>query len=340
MSIVGKILAVLNVLAAAGFVYLAASDWGKRENWTYTVYRFDLAMDGLPVDDTQGDPDGTPLVEKLGDKTLQELFKGVGGSPAGKTQLAEVKRVHDKLLQRFQAGDEKTRRDMLLPLARSPGERETIQAAKADQLLNLFEEEFKKPFKQPHEEQPSQKNEPEARRQAIAHLLVNQDLAGSEFERVQVVIGFKAFAAELNSQAAAVRDISQTVAAAIYRDRSAFEKQYRYQIGELQGLAQHLADRAAELQKKNKLVADHEILVKARQTDITDLKDKLEQARQESQKVLKELGAEQKRLFDAQNSVAKALAENAQLERNLRSLEKVDKPVEKAPEKTDKPVEK
>ena len=52
MSILGKLLAVGNVLVAVGFLSLAAMDWAKRHAWTYAVYRHELALTGLPIDDS------------------------------------------------------------------------------------------------------------------------------------------------------------------------------------------------------------------------------------------------------------------------------------------------
>src|SRR6516162_5064935 len=39
MSLFGKILAVVNIFAAAAFFYLVAADWGERQKWTYAVFR-------------------------------------------------------------------------------------------------------------------------------------------------------------------------------------------------------------------------------------------------------------------------------------------------------------
>src|SRR5262245_7402756 len=97
MSMLGKVLAILNVLAAIAFVALAATAWGKRPNLTYAVFRHELVITGLPVDETEADPIGNAaIVDQLGEKTLEDLFRSVGGQPV-KTQREEVKRLHDKL---------------------------------------------------------------------------------------------------------------------------------------------------------------------------------------------------------------------------------------------------
>jgi hypothetical protein len=38
MSALGKLLAVLNVLAAIAFVVIAGMDWGQRQRWAYAAY--------------------------------------------------------------------------------------------------------------------------------------------------------------------------------------------------------------------------------------------------------------------------------------------------------------
>src|SRR5438876_11316199 len=91
MTILGKLLAIANVLAAVGFLYLAATDWAIRHKLTYAVYRHELALTGLPVDDQESEStDDAPHIDRLSEKTLQDVFKG--GTPV-KTQKEEVQRV-------------------------------------------------------------------------------------------------------------------------------------------------------------------------------------------------------------------------------------------------------
>jgi hypothetical protein len=92
MSIFGKVLAFLNILAALGFLLLAILDWGARANWQYMNWRYDLYSDGLPLNDTEKTLDGDRIDEMLDQKTLSDIFTTIGGSPP-KTQVDEVKRV-------------------------------------------------------------------------------------------------------------------------------------------------------------------------------------------------------------------------------------------------------
>ena len=106
MSLFGKILAFLNVLAAVAFFSLAAMDWGKRQAWAYDLYRHDLAMKGIPVTEDETDKDGVLRVEGLTQKTLQEMFQQVGGNPV-KTQRGEVEAVRTRLQARLEETDPK-----------------------------------------------------------------------------------------------------------------------------------------------------------------------------------------------------------------------------------------
>src|SRR5262245_44888888 len=65
MSLFGKILAVLNVLAAIAFVVLAAMDYQRRQDWSFAVLRHDIALRGLPVNEDEKDREGNLLVREL-----------------------------------------------------------------------------------------------------------------------------------------------------------------------------------------------------------------------------------------------------------------------------------
>ena len=91
MTWFGKTLAVLNVVAALAFVYLAFQDYAKREAWAYANFVHDVAVNGLPLDANAKDDRGGPLVYDLADQTKKEWFGGNGGPVS--TQVDEVNRV-------------------------------------------------------------------------------------------------------------------------------------------------------------------------------------------------------------------------------------------------------
>src|SRR5258708_6061619 len=90
MSLFGKLLAILNVLVAIGFVALAVMDWQARPQWTHAVFLHERAIEGLPLDNTERDPDGNLIAEDLTDKTQAAIL---GGGAKAKTQVEEVNRV-------------------------------------------------------------------------------------------------------------------------------------------------------------------------------------------------------------------------------------------------------
>jgi hypothetical protein len=108
MSLFGKILAVLNVFAVVGALALMAMNYSKRQSWEYAVFRQDLMINGLPLDDKETDGQQNLVVEKIGEKTQQDLFKQASPSTPVATQEAEVNRVKGQLSSQIQsAGDKK-----------------------------------------------------------------------------------------------------------------------------------------------------------------------------------------------------------------------------------------
>jgi hypothetical protein len=150
MSLLGKILAVLNVLAVAGFFALALLDYGKRQAWSYAVFRQDLTLKGLPLDKDERDAEGRPVVDLIGESTKKDLHKG---QPGPTTQEEEVKRYQADVQSRTQAtggGPKQTAYEayLLLPFAQTNAQRERLLAyrywlddpAKVKELKDLFAE--------------------------------------------------------------------------------------------------------------------------------------------------------------------------------------------------------
>jgi hypothetical protein len=114
MSTLGKILLVLNFLAAAGLIYVATQDWARRQEVTSSALRFQLLKNGLPFEvassDTASDTDsvatrielpGGIVVDSIRPELLQLYFQGAdggskfassGGTPPA-TQLDEIRRI-------------------------------------------------------------------------------------------------------------------------------------------------------------------------------------------------------------------------------------------------------
>jgi hypothetical protein len=114
MSLFGKILAFLNIFAVLGTVSLMAMSYAKRQSWQYAVFRQQLMVDGLPLDDKQVDEQGEPLVALVGEKTQQDLFKQVSPSTPVATQVAEVDRVKQELDNQIRSAPDKKKQIYLL----------------------------------------------------------------------------------------------------------------------------------------------------------------------------------------------------------------------------------
>jgi hypothetical protein len=113
MSILGKILAILNIFAVIGALALMAMAYGQRQAWQYAIYHEDLMLKGLPVGENETDPLQQKSVELLDEPTLKTLFPS--GNPV-KTQLAEVSRVKSALEQQINSAGDK--RKQLVALSR------------------------------------------------------------------------------------------------------------------------------------------------------------------------------------------------------------------------------
>ena len=105
MSMLGKILLVVNFFVAAGLAYLIAQDWAARQSVTAVVARSALTLDGLPVekrptaDDIRVDAEvgGLHVVETIRPQMLADHFRGTDGGPAFG---GEVKHSQEEELQR------------------------------------------------------------------------------------------------------------------------------------------------------------------------------------------------------------------------------------------------
>jgi hypothetical protein len=149
MSILGKILAILNVFAVLGAVYVLAVNYAKHRTWEYAVFRQDLLIHGLPIDRAERDNQGHLLFEDIGPETQKSLLPS---SPV-LTQQDEVERVRNDLRGKIQAVNDKKQQiplyaRVLTPLAVSAGQRERLLAYQAHlrneetikRLKGLFEE--------------------------------------------------------------------------------------------------------------------------------------------------------------------------------------------------------
>jgi hypothetical protein len=133
-----KFMAFMNVVVALVFLYLASIDYFARQPWIYEVFRAELAIDGLPVDEKDHGPRrvDVPLYHDIDDATLKDMFAKAGGNPIKgsetivRTQIDEVKRMQEKTieeLKKLKNDPDRLRaklREIVLPLAYSLEERD------------------------------------------------------------------------------------------------------------------------------------------------------------------------------------------------------------------------
>jgi hypothetical protein len=96
MSLLGKILLFVNLLAAAGLVYLTSQDYAKRREINGTLLRYRLAIDGVPVEKGEAaDGDVIPFVVQITpgaftDTVSKSFLDGHFGGSGVASQAGEV----------------------------------------------------------------------------------------------------------------------------------------------------------------------------------------------------------------------------------------------------------
>lgn len=125
MSVFGKVLAVLNVLAVLGFGYLATMSYSQRAQWAYTAFRYDLAMKGIPVDKTEEDSNGNLRYEEI----TEGVRKDLGITVQTQEEAAEKLVSQAQTLLSQQGGQETATQKqirLMLYLAGNASERESL----------------------------------------------------------------------------------------------------------------------------------------------------------------------------------------------------------------------
>src|SRR5438105_1730715 len=190
MSLLGKILLFVNLLAAAGLAYLTAQDWAKRQEVNGLALRYAMTLTGIPVDEpkAEGSSDEIPVaIETAPGHTATTVSKKLlethfGGS-APRSQVEEVRAV-------------KRRIDDLV----------TTQGDDAAKLRALC-------------------GGLNAQNQ-IAQLLMLSDPAQANQKRVALVVGLRAYARAVNEQTAQVEEIVRRVERQMEQDQSRFQDEY------------------------------------------------------------------------------------------------------------------
>jgi hypothetical protein len=347
MSLFGKILAVLNVLAAGAFVYLATMDWGKRQAWSYAAFRHDLALDGLPLDENDkawvAKFQMTPA--EIGDFTIKEIAKTTGGDKLGvkpgdrikskeigkdvfiRSLDAEVERTRDKVFDYINAADgpeAKRRRvlDFLLPQLDSGTERDRISDANLTKTEDA-EQELRSRFERALDpkDRDGKDRDPAERRRSITHLLYYLDPSPDWHNRVMTLVGLENYGPVVDTQAANLQAMVVREKDLLVADQAAFEGQYNALVQQAVFLNGRIDTLQRELDGQTKIKTDKETLVQARQSDVEALTTELANAKAALAKLLKRQAELENQVHAEQNRLGSAQERNVQLERMLRKIE-------------------
>lgn len=347
MPLTAKILAFFNVLASGLFIYLAAIDWKARNEWALEVFRHELVIDGLPVDEHDtGRRVDYPIYPDLGEEgdedsvnVVKKLFTRASAGKPIKTQHDEVERVRKELSDELKKldGEElrKRLRDLLLAQATTFDERmellAKVQDAKVtdDQLKALLFGKFDAAIADvaPSDRHTvggvtSENQDVTAKRRAIAHLLYNLDPSLERHQRLMVIIGLKSYIAEADTQAKALRDMIERTRMATMDDRLAFESEYlrqRDRILELAAAVDLMNITVAsikDLQERQKTV-----VIAPLEKRVADLNAGLKDAKKQTDAVLAVQGELESRLFKLNAAMGDDKEDNERLERAIRSRE-------------------
>jgi hypothetical protein len=128
MSLLGKILTFVNVLAAIALAAVFMMDFSKRQAWSYANYVHDVAVAGLPLEADDQDSQGNMLFPDMAEETKQQWFGSTGGVVS--TQKEEIERVKKLLDAKINSaqGDPAAYARILLPLTTNNADREDLLA--------------------------------------------------------------------------------------------------------------------------------------------------------------------------------------------------------------------
>jgi len=343
MPLFAKVLAFLNVLAAGAFIYLASIDYAKRREWSYEVFRHQLVLDGLPVDErdtgpvTSGKEDDKDSARRVVEPIYQELPEdvfnlfdlGSAGEPIVLTQKKEVELAREKAKAEIRKLEGEARRNklraLLLAQAQSFEEREKYRKMAAPDSKTSTDElegEFLGKFDQLVGDKSGEMDYA-TRRRAIAHLLYNLDAGQQSHQRLMVVVGLRAYVAEAEQQAAVLRELVQRSKLQTIQDRADFETDYLRQRNRIVFLAHELEGKQNELKRLKAENDSTRKQIAKREEDVNDLEKSLGQAKDDTALALKDQLALEQRLFQIHKDVGRLTEANLKLEREIRSLEGV-----------------
>jgi hypothetical protein len=374
MSLLGKILAVLNVLAALGFFFVAYMDWNKRQEWANAVVQHDLVINGLPVDKNELDQEGHPKYQNLRKAMLQPLL----GGQIVRTQDEEVEQVRNKLQVPAPGEDraqkaaaikklagvlmafvdtQKQREDLLKRVddaqaaaAKGDAQADTALQGELDKMQSEFAAAFDLPRDPPDDPKEGVKEDKkDQKRRLIAHLLFrlvpvlaqeesaekqqSPELAPPSpaavgpgvkaYDRYVAVVGLQAASRELDQQAGSLQAMAEDVLHNMERDRDVFLDGQRALLTQIEGLSEREERQKQFYNSQMDLVQRHSAIVDASKDRLRTVQGQLKEAQDYTKEDLKAQTVLEKNLFEARKNMRDAFEKNQELEKQIRTLEKV-----------------
>jgi hypothetical protein len=346
MSLFGKIFAILNVIAATGFMILAAMDWGQRERWAYAVFRHDLLVAGLPIDAKEEEPDGTPRVDRLAPNTLNAILPASTGTQV-KTQSDEVKRVRGLVEAKVGGSDVPGTRSQKLArylraLARTARERDDLTQKmstppaqdKEEALAAELQKQFDGQFDGVSESGADGKHSLGRRKDAAGRLLfllgealhedpANDFFASPAYKRFVNVVGLTGAARAADDQALVVQGMTEEAVAAHEAELKQFVEDLDQAVYRAQGMSDAVQRQEQFLKQKLIEVANAKQLVEVRTEQLNDLRKQLADLQGKTAKSLAEQAKAEQEIMDRLIELRETARKNQELEREIRRLEGV-----------------
>jgi hypothetical protein len=343
MSLFGKIFAILNIVAAIGFVVVAGMDWAQRERWEYSNYRHDLLVEGLPIDAQERDPEDMPRVEKLSPQTLNAILPTSTG-PQVTTQQEEVDRIRNLVQSKINSNDVAGTKSQKLarylrPLARTARRRDELSqlmvAPQNDAAATELEKDFTREFDGVREAgSDGKKHSLQERKENAARLLFslgealhedpNTDyFASPAYKRLLNVVGLNGAARAVDDQALVLQAMTEEAIAAHDAELKVFINNLDQAVYRAQSISDAVESQDRLLKFKGVEVAKAKALVEERKAKIADLKDQLTALQKKTVASLANQARAEQEIMDQLIELRNTSKKNQELEQEIRSLEGV-----------------
>ena len=322
MSTFGKALAIVNVLAAIGFLVLASGNYAKRHSFDYSVQVNGFIIDGIALDDKEKDSEQQLLAKLITPQMSKDL--GI----VEKSQKEVVEKRRDKLLGAVSAAADKKAEllKILGPLARTYGERVQLAADNADDLTSKLNQAVNEALQGQmpgtfDAANASQKLANDQQRTVMAHFLFGTSMDGADFQTTIAAVGLTHYIRELDSQTLAIEGMTRVVEAGIASDRSTFASNHGAYIQDIIGLKERLDVQIEVLRRQENLLTQYQSLIAARQKDIEDLNKEIAAATATKVAALATQSQLEKAIHSAEVLINKTERDNQTREREIRSQE-------------------